>query len=72
VRERGISGQDDCRPGAAGPRLIHVYGGAHAKVRAPTHLHGLKDARTGARHQDRIPAAARTDLRQAVRVTERD
>jgi len=39
LREGGIGGQDGCCPGAAGPQVVHVHGGAHAAVRAPAGLH---------------------------------
>jgi hypothetical protein len=42
VREGGIGGQHGGRPGAAGPQVVHVDGGAHAAVRAPAGLHVLR------------------------------
>jgi hypothetical protein len=42
VREGGIGGQDGCRPGAAGPEVMHLHGSAHAAVRAPAGLHVLR------------------------------
>ena len=39
VRESGIGGQHGSRPGAAGPQVVHVHGGAHAELRAPAGFH---------------------------------
>ena len=39
VREGGIGGQHGCGLGAAGWKVMHVYGGAHAPVRAQAGFH---------------------------------
>ena len=39
VREGTIGGQDGCRPGAAGPRVMHVDSDAHAELRKPGGFH---------------------------------
>ena len=39
VREGSIGGQDGCRPGAAGPRVMHVDSDADAELRKPGGFH---------------------------------
>jgi hypothetical protein len=39
VREGSIGGQDGCRPGTAGPQVVHVDCDAHAELRKPGGFH---------------------------------